>query len=168
MYVFLTKIMGSFFHGLLKDRFRPEKSSCLKKLLRDTSGWSADKSGEIYFYKKDPEYKIEIGEAQDTLSDRYKKFKDTSNYRINLVSGTYNGSTLLEWSFMYLDGYRIFVPIPKTGYDTNDSPYDYYDLSNEEINVFKIIGEAKLMPKESNMEGLRRVARMLKIIIATP
>jgi len=137
-------------------------------ILSDVANWihSDDADGNIFSYGKDPEYKIKIGEGLDLLAERYKKFPDREHDRICWTEVKFGDAKLFGWNFMYLDGYRYLVPVPKTEQDPSSQYYDFYDPNSMEMKIFKIIGEANFTGESSKIEGLKSIARFLGITIA--
>jgi len=159
---FIIGVAANYVYALLSFKYRKSKGEFVPRILRDTAGWSSD-NGAVYFYTKDPSYRIEIGEGEDSLDSRFKKFPDKEHDTISWVRIKYNDLSLFGWNFMHLDGYRYLVPIPKTKMATEDSYYDYYDMSSTEIKIYLIIGNANMMPGKTMIEDLKDIAKMLNI-----
>ena len=160
----ITGVIGNYVYDLLGAKFKLKKRDHLPRILSDTNSW-INREGRVYFYEKEPEYQIVINDGIDSVAERFKKFPDRSHDELCWVEVKYNEATLFGWNFLYLDGYRILIPVPKTGYDTDDTMYDYYDLSSPEIRVFEVIGMANLMGEPTKLEGLKRIANILNITI---
>ena len=161
---FVLGLITEYSYNKLSFIFRIKKREQLSSILKNSNDWTSN-NGELYFYEKEPEYKIEINDGYDALAEKYKKFPDREHDRISWVEVKYNEATLFGWNFMYLDGYRLLVPVPEVEYDNNGDVYDYYDLSSTQIKIFSIIGRADLMGESSKIEGLKSVARMLGVTI---
>lgn len=160
----ITGVVGNYVYDLLTVKFKLRKREHLPRILADTDSW-INNEGRLYSYEKEPEYKIVVNEGIDSVADRHKKFPDRSHDELCWVEVRYNDATLFGWNFLYLDGYRILIPVPKTGYDADDNMYDYYDLSSQEMKVFEVIGMANLMGEPTKLEGLKRIANILDITI---
>ncbi len=160
----ITGVLGNYVYDLLTTKFKFKKRDHLPRILADNDSW-INNEGKLYSYEKEPEYKIVINDGIDSVADRYKKFPDRSHDELCWVEVKYNDATLFGWNFLYLDGFRILIPVPKTGYDTDDNMYDYYDLNSTEMKVFEVIGMANLMGEPTKLEGLKRIANILDITI---
>lgn len=159
---FIIGVLANYSFDRLRFQFRKEKGEYLPKILDDIKGWTTS-GGEVYFYKKDPDYNIRINPGEDSLAERFKKFPDKEHDKISWVEVKFNDAVLFGWNFMHLDSYRYLVPVPKTQLNPADSYYDYYDFKSLEIKVFTVIGSANLMPNESKIDGLKRIAEIVGI-----
>lgn len=158
----ISGVLGNYFYDKLRFKFRPKKKDFLPTILKDENSW-INSNGELYSYEKDPNFTIKINEGEDVLSGRFKKFPDREHDRVSWVEVKYNQANLFGWNFMYLDGYRYLVPVPKTETDAEGKSYDFYDLNSMEVKVFKVIGQANLMGEATKIEGLKNIAKMLGI-----
>lgn len=99
----ITGIAGNYAYDFLRVKFKLSKRDHLPRILSDTNSW-INREGRVYFYEKEPEYKIVINEGQEGVAERYKKFPDRSHDVLCWVEVKYNEATLFGWNFLYLDG----------------------------------------------------------------
>lgn len=161
---FMLGILANYSYDRLLLKFRRKKGEYLPKVLDDAVSWTTADGG-VYFYEKDPSYNIKIFPGQDSLAERFKKFPDRKHDRISWVEVRFNEAVLFGWNFMRLDGYRFFVPVPKTESDIDGSFYDYYNLNSLEMKVFNIIGSANLLRETSKINGLKSIAQIIGITV---
>jgi hypothetical protein len=165
---YILGIMSNYSYDKIRLKFQKKKDEFLPEILDDVDSWKKS-NDDIYFYEKDPNYNIKIHDGQDGLAERFKKFPDRDHDRISWVEVRFNELVLFGWNFIYLDGYRYFVPLPKTGFLsdelTEDSFYDYYDLNSMDVKVFRIIGEANLTGEASKVDGLKKIAEIIGVIV---
>jgi hypothetical protein len=161
---YILGVISNYSYGWLIIKFKKGKKDELFKILDDVDGWESS-DGEVFFYIDNPDYKIKINEGRDLLSERFKKFPDRDHDRISWVEVKYKEAVFFGWNFMHLDGFRYLVPVPRTQEKSDKSFYDYYDISNIEVKVFKIIGQSILTIEPNKIEGLKSIARILGIVI---
>lgn len=165
---FISGIASNYAYAHLTWKFQRSKKDTIPNILKDKNWTKSYSNGyvmEIYTYEKDPDYSIIVNEGRDELSDRFKKFPDKEHDRVHWVEMKYKNLFLLGWPFMYLDGSKIFIPVPETQIDTDGNYYDFYNLSKTEFLVFEVIGQSILMSEKTKMEGLINIASILKIHI---
>ena len=119
-----------------------------KKYLGHTEDWERFLGLEdhisIYRHKKHPEFQIVIDWDKEVVSGFKEEWvmdypwRDRDNNCSYFVRLELNGLMLQREMFVGLDGYRYFVPVPRT-YIVNDERFFYYDAL--QIRLAKIIGK---------------------------
>lgn len=159
----LPNFLTEYLNDYLPLKYRRKKSDILDQILDDSNSWSPSDRGNRFHYERDPDYSIVIGKPSDTLSSRFKKFPDRSNDRIAWVSVRYKDMELFGWNFMHLDGFRNFLPVPRSELDLENKYYDFYDLFSKEIRLYRVIGYTDISDSEDKIDNLKRIANILDI-----
>lgn len=122
-----------------------------KNYLKNNGVWEKRmiENTEVYFYKNDNNYKIKQADERNqdwTARESWMvNFPDSSifEYKVFLK---YGESQIAEFSFLYCDGCRYFIPIPKKkcikqGDDWHCLEFEYYwEKESIEYNTGEIIG----------------------------
>jgi hypothetical protein len=161
---FVAGLIANYIFALLVRRFKKSKPDQIKRILKNEKNWNGLYGGP-YSHIKEPEFQIHISEGQSNLADRFKKFPDREHDKISWIELRFNDFCLFGWNFMYLDGCNILIPVPKTEFDANDNPYDYYDFSSVEMKIFEIIGKTRSLGENKKLSDLKLIAKKLSILI---
>ena len=163
-------LIANFLYQKIYTFFRGETINISLRALDDKSNWKSDEQGRKYFYIKNPDFFISISDGDDVLAERYKKFPDRDHNYIHYVTLKFKEANLFSWNFMSLDGGRLFLPVPRTEYSSEqikeNEMYEFYDLNSLEIKIFEIIGTANLLGRDnSKQDDLKEVAKILNVIV---
>jgi len=98
---------------------------------------------EVWICAHDNAFQIEIGERLDNFSEKWTKvYPDTYGTWSQRVYLSINGTRIKQLTFVAADGGRIFVPLPKTEVNRQNSEINYiWDRNSLEFKVGRIIGE---------------------------
>jgi len=97
---------------------------------------------EVWVCNDESTFQIEISSKSEVFSEEWTKvFPDKVNSGKCKVSLVINGNKIKETYFVYADGYRIFVPLPKIKYNENNKRYLYWERDSLEYKMAQIIGE---------------------------
>jgi len=118
-----------------------------KKYLKNTNDWEKFNGIEnhlsIYRYKKYPNFQIIINLDQEITKDFreewMKKYPDDNHNFSVYVKLEANTMLLKKELFVFLDGCRYFVPVPKISITEKKDRQFYYD--EQQIQLYKIIGK---------------------------
>ena len=104
----------------------------MKILLLDWENWYKDLGNKSYAYHKQfPEFNIQFDEIRKMSgNEAYCYYYLDENGSIQNAKLQYHSTVLMEIECVWLDGYAIILPTPKTGYMFEKWFY-YYDLSLE-------------------------------------
>ena len=160
---YILGLATNYSYDKIVAKFQRKKKDVLPSILK-SKNWGTS-SENIYYFEKDPDFTIKIGEPNMELASRFSKFPDREHDRISWVEVRFKDAVLFGWNFMHLDGYRFFLPVPKCELKTDGTYYDYYDLNSTEVMVFNIIGSSILINEKTKIEGLKNIAKMLDIIV---
>ena len=142
---FISKISISLIKKFLNKKFGNRDLETFEKFLNDHSNWKCitKRDKKTYIYKPNSLFKIEIPDEQIRIEEKWvKKFPDKeSNYIVNVYLKIGDQVVYDPVPFMFLDGFRIFLPWPKTGYTDDTNFYRYWSKESLEHKIAKIIGE---------------------------
>lgn len=114
---------------------------------------------EVWICQKDNTYQIEIGqEGRDFKEEWTQVYPDKQHTTLYPVYLKIGGVQIKQISFIFLDGGRIFVPLPKI-ITENDSRFFIWNRESLEYKIGKIIGYYYIY------DSLEGVAKMSKIKI---
>ncbi|MCB9815839.1 hypothetical protein H6786_00450 [Candidatus Nomurabacteria bacterium] len=159
---------------LIKSRKQETNNRFLQNVddfLNDPASWerrTIDHS-DVYFYSRDNNYKIVTGdesirEWEPNIEPWMQNFPDphVSEYNVYLKHGE---NTIAEYKFVYCDGARYFMPLPKKrcaepGDDFRCNRFEYiWNRNSIEYKIGTVIGDFY------RYENLEEVARFCGIVI---
>lgn len=162
----IQKISVTLVNYFLSKRYGVKNIDNFIRLLSDVDNWQEKSRDEhVYTYVKNPAFTIHIPEEREEITqDWVKVFPDKQSDYLYDVKMKIDGVTVEEVPFMYLDGFRYFVPWPEIGEKREEisvdpeSFYRYWNLSSLAFKLLPIIGSPGTVE-----DAISRVAKRLKI-----
>lgn len=151
MFTLIVSSTISFLLGLLVNYFYIELNSyfplvhkqrhklTFKKLCKNNRYWNYQ-DGNLYVCKQNPNYKIKLKDKKMTPPANFIKFPDKSNNSLFDVEVYFDELKILHCTYMFLDGGRIFIPVPHTFMNNEKDFYYYYNTNDIDYCLISLIG----------------------------
>lgn len=139
---------------------RPNNIKTFEKHVTESS-WSEEFIGnrQVWICDNDNAFQIEVDDESKEFTEEWTKvFPDNNGSGKHEVFLSINGTRIKSHIFVWADGGRILVPLPKIE-SRNDEIIYYWERNSLDFKIGKIIGNFYI---HKNMEG---VAKMTKIEI---
>ncbi|MCH8034479.1 MAG: hypothetical protein IH950_12095 [Bacteroidetes bacterium] len=142
-----------------------EKKLKSKNTLEDFEGmlekseWNKEYiDGQTFFIaKEDNTFQIELGEKFRQFTERWTKVYPDPNSSASPVYLKISNNIIKEFTFISMDGGRIFVPMPDIRAIDDETVEYFWNLNSLEVKVYNIVGEFYIY------ESIDRVAKRSKI-----
>ena len=144
-----------------------EKSLKSKNTLEDfealleTSLWNKEYiDGQAFFIASDDNtFQIVLGEKFRQFTERWTKVYPDPNSSASPVYLRINNNIIKEFTFISMDGGRIFVPMPDIRAIDEENVEYFWNLNSLEVKICNIVGEYYIY------ETIEKVAKRSKIEI---
>lgn len=145
----------------LSEDLRPRNTLRDFEKLLETSSWTKTyiDHAEVWMCDADNTFQIEQGERTREFTERWTTVypdHDSSAYPVYLKIG---GTVIKEFTFIFMDGGRIFVPMTESRRIESGGVEYFWNANSLRVKVCRIIGSYHIY------ETLEGVARMSKVSV---
>ena len=123
----------------------------------EESSWSKEFIGnkEVWICGEDNAFQIEIDDKDEEFREKWTKvFPDSNGSGKHEVFLSINGNRIKSHIFVWADGGRILVPLPKTE-SKDDKVIYYWERNSLDFKIGNIIGNFYI---HNNIEGVAKMA----------